>query len=187
MPCCAIATAGRQPQASSTPPEHRCSAVIPSAALRDSSASSALNDRPQSPNGVQPMKTTLTAAALMRAAAPLAAQAADRDTAGVRAALGHYLAAHATGDGAHNAIVFHPVAMLFFTDNGQFRSRTGVEYIAGFTGKPAADEAQRRRRIVFVDAEGDAGAGKVELDYPTVRFVDYLTLLPIHGAGKIVY
>ncbi len=132
------------------------------------------------------MKPILAAAALAFAAAPLAAQAADRDTAGVRAALEHYLAAHATGDGAHNALVFHPVAMLFFTDNGQFRSRTGVEYIAGFSGKPAADEAQRRRRIVFVDAEGDAGAGKVELDYPTVRFVDYFTLLRIDGEWKIV-
>jgi hypothetical protein len=132
------------------------------------------------------MKTMLAALALAFAAAPLAAQAADRDTAGVRAALEHYLAGHATGDGAHNALVFHPVAMLFYTDNGQFRSRTGVEYIAGFNGQPAADEAQRRRRIVFVDAEGDAGAGKVELDYPQVRFVDYFTLLRINGEWKIV-
>ena len=132
------------------------------------------------------MKTILTTAAFLLAAAPLAAQGADRDTAGVRAALEHYLQAHATGDGAHNALVFHPVAMLFSTDNGQFRSRTGVEYIAGFNGQPAPDEAQRRRRIVFVDAEGDVGAGKVELDYPQVRFVDYFTLLRIQGEWKIV-
>ncbi len=132
------------------------------------------------------MKPIFAAAALVLAAGPLAAQSADRDTAGVRAALEHYLQAHATGDGAHNALVFHPVAMLFFTDNGQFRSRTGVEYIAGFTGQPAPDEPRRRRRIVFVDAEGDAGAGKVELDYPTVRFVDYFTLLRINGEWKIV-
>ena len=41
-------------------------------------------------------------------------------------------------------------------------------------------------RVVFVDAEGDVGAGKVELDYPQVRFVDYFTLLRIQGEWKIV-
>ena len=39
---------------------------------------------------------------------------------------------------------------------------------------------------IVVDAEGDAGAGKVELDYPTVRYVDYFTLLRINGEWKIV-
>ncbi|MGH7585773.1 MAG: nuclear transport factor 2 family protein [Gemmatimonadales bacterium] len=123
---------------------------------------------------------------LLLAPAPLLAQAAAPDTAGVRAAVEHYLQGHATGDGRHFQIVFHPVSMLFFTDNGQFRSRTGVEYVAGAPGKPADDEAQRKRRIVFVDADGDAGAAKVELDYPQVRFVDYFTLLKIDGQWKIM-
>jgi Putative lumazine-binding len=123
---------------------------------------------------------------LLLAPAPLFAQAAAPDTAGVRAAVEHYLQGHATGEGRHFQMVFHPVSMLFFTDNGQFRSRTGVEYIAGAPGKPADDEAQRKRRIVFVDADGDAGVAKVELDYPQVRFADYFTLLKIDGQWRIM-
>jgi hypothetical protein len=125
---------------------------------------------------------------LLLVAPAVHAQAAPSapDTAGVRAAVEHYLQGHATGDGRHFQMVFHPVSMLFFTDNGQFRSRTGVEYVAGAPGKPADDEAQRKRRIVFVDADGDAGVAKVELDYPQVRFIDYFTLLRLNGEWKIM-
>lgn len=104
----------------------------------------------------------------------------------VREALGHYLAGHATGDGAHHQMVFHPEAKLFFNRDGQFSTRTSADYIAGSPGKPAADEAQRKRRIAVVDVTGDAAMAKVELDYPTVFFTDYFTLLKIDGKWKIV-
>ncbi len=69
----------------------------------------------------------------------------------VRAALEHYLAGHATGDGAHHKMVFHPDSRLYFNRDGKFSTRTSAEYIAGSPGKPAADEALRKRRIVSVD------------------------------------
>lgn len=108
------------------------------------------------------------------------------DERGVREALEHYLAGHATGDGAHHKMVFHPDAKLFFNRDGQFATRTSAEYIAGSPGKPAADEAQRKRRIAVVDVTGDAAMAKVELDYPTVFFTDYFNLLKIDGKWMIV-
>jgi len=104
----------------------------------------------------------------------------------VRAALEHYLAAHATGDGAHHKVVFHPDAKLFFNRDGKFSTLTSAEYIAGSRGKPAADEAQRKRRIALVDVTGDAAMAKVELDYPTVFFTDYFSLLKVDGKWMIV-
>jgi hypothetical protein len=59
-------------------------------------------------------------------------------------------------------------------------------YIGGFGGAPAADEAQRRRRVVMVDVAGDAAIAKVELDYPAARFVDYFQLLKVGGEWKLV-
>ena len=104
----------------------------------------------------------------------------------VRAALEHYLAGHATGDGAHHKMVFHPDSKLYFNRDGKFSRRTSAEYIAGSPGKPAADEAQRKRRIVSVDVTGDAAMAKIELDYPQTFFTDYFNLLKVDGKWMIV-
>lgn len=53
-------------------------------------------------------------------------------------------------------------------------------------GKPAEDEAKRRRWIESVEVSGNAAIAKIILDYPTVKFVDYMTLLKIDGEWKIV-
>jgi hypothetical protein len=108
------------------------------------------------------------------------------EEAAVRAALEHYLAGHVTGEGKHFSMVFHPESKLFFNRDGQFATRTSAEYIAGASGKPAADEARRKRRIVMVDVTGDAAVAKIELDYPDVFFTDYFTLLKVNGEWKIV-
>jgi hypothetical protein len=104
----------------------------------------------------------------------------------VRAALNHYLLGHSTGDGAHHRMVFHPESKLTFIRNGAYTTRTAEEYISGSSGKPPADEAQRKRRIVSVDVTGDAAIAKIELDYPTTFFTDYFTLLKINGKWMIM-
>lgn len=120
------------------------------------------------------------------AAGTLALRGERHEEREVRAALDHYLQGHATGDGAHFRLVFHPDSKLYFNRDGKFTTRTAEEYITGATGKPAADEAQRRRRIVSVDVAGDAAQAKVELDYPTVLFTDYFNLLRVDGKWMIV-
>ncbi|HEU4557766.1 MAG TPA: nuclear transport factor 2 family protein [Longimicrobium sp.] len=139
------------------------------------------------------------AAALLAAAAtPLAAQTAaapagnaaaasqSGEEAAVRAALQHYLNGHATGRGEEFAQVMHPEMKMMFVRDGQFTQRTSAEYIGGASGRPAADEAQRRRWIESVDVTGNAAQAKIVLDYPTARLTDYMTLLKIDGQWKIV-
>jgi hypothetical protein len=104
----------------------------------------------------------------------------------VRVPLEHYLQGHATGDGAHFRAAFHPEAKLFFIREGKLSTRTSEEYIAGARGTPPADEAQRKRWIESVDIAGNAAVAKIILDYPTTRFVDYMSLLKIEGEWKIV-
>jgi len=115
-----------------------------------------------------------------------AARAEDRDEAGVRAAVEHYLRGHATGLGEHHRRAFHPEAKLFFTREGRLAQMTSEEYISRSPGRPAADEAERRRRIASVDVTGDAAVAKVVLEYPQVTFTDYMSLLKIEGEWKIV-
>ena len=73
-----------------------------------------------------------------------------------------------------------------FTVEGKYTTRSFAEYIKGFDGKPAADEKDRKRAIESIDVAGNAAVARVILDYPTVRFVDYMTLLKIDGEWKIV-
>jgi Putative lumazine-binding len=115
---------------------------------------------------------------------PTSAQ--DKDEAGVRQAIEYYFQGHATGNGEHHKKAFHTEAKLFWIRDGQFAQRTSAEYIAGASGKPAADEAQRKRTIEMIDITGNAAVAKVVLDYPQVRFTDYMSLLKINGEWKIV-
>lgn len=131
------------------------------------------------------MRCLILAAALTFAVLP--AQAQEKDEAGARAAVNHYLAGHATGSAVEFAAAFHPKAMLYWNRDGGFAERTLADFIAAAaTGKPAADEAQRRRWIESLDVTGNAGMAKVVLDYPSVRFVDYLSLVKADGAWRIV-
>lgn len=111
-------------------------------------------------------------------------QASEKDA--VRVPLENYIKGHATGDGEYMKKAFHTEGNLIFIRDGKYSTRSFTEYIAGFTGKPAADEANRRRAIESVDFAGNAAVARIVLDYPTVKFVDYMTLLKINGEWKIV-
>jgi len=60
------------------------------------------------------------------------------------------------------------------------------EYIARAPGKPAADEALRKRRITHTEITGNAAIGRIELDYPSAFLVDYMTLLKDNGRWVII-
>jgi hypothetical protein len=113
-------------------------------------------------------------------------QAQTDDKVAVRVPLENYIKGHATGDGEYMKKAFHTEGNLIFIRDGKYTTRSFADYIAGFTGKPAADEAQRQRRIEAVDVSGNAAVAKIILDYPTARFVDYMSLLKINGEWKIV-
>lgn len=117
-------------------------------------------------------------------ATPARAQHPEEEA--VRAAVGHYLLGHATGDGSHYEQVFHPESKLFWVRDGALNQRTSAEYIAGAPGHPADDEAQRQRRIAMIDITGNMAVVKVELDYPTALITDYFSMLKIDGEWKII-
>ena len=112
------------------------------------------------------------------------AQTPEKDA--VRVPLENYLKGHATGDGEFMRKAFHTEGNLIFIRDGKYTTRSFADYIAGFTGKPAADEAQRKRSIESIDVAGNAASAKIILDYPATRFVDYMSLLKIDGEWKIV-
>ena len=123
---------------------------------------------------------------LIAALNPLQILAATPDeTAEARKPLEAYLKGHASGDGAYMRQAFLPSAHIEGIRDGKFLSWTAEEYIAGFKGKPPADEAQRKRSIDAVDVSGNAAMARVTLDYPNGIFTDYFVLLKLDGEWKI--
>lgn len=125
-------------------------------------------------------------AAQSTAALPAPAPASADEEAAVRIPLEAYLRGHATGDKDAFRRAFWPEARLWWVRDGQLATRTSEEYINGGSGRPAADEAQRNRRIVSVHVTGNAAIGIIELDYPATRFIDYMALLKVGDEWRII-
>lgn len=113
-------------------------------------------------------------------------QNSDLDMAAVRIPLEYYLTGHATGNPDVMRKAFHTEGKLIFMRDGKYTTRTFEEYVGGMNGKPAPDESSRKRWIESIDVAGNAAMAKIILDYPAVRFVDYMSLLKIDGEWKII-
>lgn len=104
----------------------------------------------------------------------------------VAAPLENYIAAQATGNGELIRKAFDSEAKVMFISDGKFTEWTAEEFAARFNGKPDADEAKRKRSFDVLDVYGNAAIARVTLDYPNVKFTDYMTLLKIGGEWKII-
>lgn len=113
------------------------------------------------------------------------AQTPEKDAA--RVPLENYIKAHATGDPEYARKAFHTEGNMIWIRDGKFTMESFDSFIKrAFTGKPAADEDKRKRAIEAIDITGNAAVARIVLDYPSVKFVDYMTLLKINGEWKIV-
>jgi Putative lumazine-binding len=110
--------------------------------------------------------------------------AQDKDL--IKVPLDNYLQGHATGKGEFHQKAIYPESRLLWVRDGKLNQRTTAEYIKGSSGKPADDEASRKRWVEMVEIKGNAAIAKIILDYPTAYFVDYFALLKIDGEWKIV-
>lgn len=127
----------------------------------------------------------LSAAALAVGAQAWADDPVVDETALARKPIEAYLQGHATGDPAYMRAAFLPSAHIEGLREGKFVSWTADEYISRFGGKPAADEAQRTRRIDSVEINGTAGTARATLTFPNAVITDFFVLLKVDGEWKI--
>ena len=116
--------------------------------------------------------------------APASAQQSNDERA-VRAVIETYFRGHATGIADTMRAAFHPTAHIEGLRNGAFVSWTLDQYVAGFRGQPAADEAARTRVIDAVDITGTAAMAKATLKHGATTFTDYFVLLRVDGRWAI--
>lgn len=134
------------------------------------------------------MKTLIFIAAIALLPATASAQPQSLEDAAVRKAIAdHYFKALATGSGEPLKGMFVDEGRMMWVQDGQLRTRTSADFIGGFKGTPAPEEAKRVRRVLMTDVSGDVAIAKVELDYPDTRFIDYFTLAKVGGEWKIIH
>lgn len=120
-------------------------------------------------------------------AVPVAAgEPSPEDRKGIETAIGYYFEGHAKGSGDAMRKAFAPEAQLFWIADSVLKTRTSEDFAAAFKGNVAQDEAQRKRTIEFIDVTGDVAIAKLVLDYPAVKFTDYMSLAKVGGEWKIV-
>ncbi len=81
---------------------------------------------------------------------------------------------------------FHPDAAVIGTkDDGALDWQAFQNWVL-YTRGDAPDPTGRINRILSIDISGNAAVVKTELDWPRVRYIDYLSLMKIDGEWKIV-
>lgn len=113
-------------------------------------------------------------------------RASEADAAAARVPLESYINAHATGNPEYIRKAFFPDAKIMAFRDGKLLNLSVEEFASRFSGKPAADESQRKRRIDSLDITGNAGVARILLDYPDATLIDYMSLLKVNGEWKIV-
>lgn len=136
------------------------------------------------------MKTSIRSLALAAALllpASAMAQASDREA--VDLVMQKFMRAYTTADNALATQVFRKDGVMIgysVARGSSLLMRTGEQFAEGFNGKPAADEAQRKRSYEIVDVAENLAAARVMLDYPGWRGVDYVVLLKTDGKWMIM-
>ena len=115
----------------------------------------------------------------------LAQASSSSDEAAVRAAINQYFRGHATASAEEMRKAFLPTAHIEGNRQGKFVSWTVDDYVGNFKGKPAADEASRKRTIDSIDLSGTAAMAKATLVHGRTTFTDYFVLLKVDGEWKI--
>jgi hypothetical protein len=110
----------------------------------------------------------------------------DREAELVKIPLNNYIQGHATGNPEFMRKAFYKDARIMAFRDGKVMNWDVEEFAKRFDGNSAKDEAERKRKIERIDISGTAAIAKISLDYPTIKFIDYMALLKIDGEWKIV-
>lgn len=129
-------------------------------------------------------KTSLLLVVLISSITNLQAQSNAEDHAAISTTLNYYLEGGTQNDFSTLSKAFHPNAtMKSVGDNGIKETNAVAFFKKGMKPGPAQN---RKTRIISIDISGTAANARLEIEYDTFTFIDYMHLLKINGEWKIV-
>lgn len=112
-------------------------------------------------------------------------QAQDSDYTMIEKTVSYYLDGGTNNDFETLKKAFHETAQMIYVDKeGKHQAVNALEFF-GRVVKPGPKQ-DRQTRIVSIDVAGHTANAKLEIEYPTFSFIDYMNLLKIEGEWKIV-
>jgi hypothetical protein len=114
------------------------------------------------------------------------AASADSDRQAIEQTIGYYFAASDNGDADALGRAFHPEAKMIFVRDGKLTQVTIPEWQDRIRKNPNPPVKANWRKVVSVDISGEAAVARVESDFATFQFIDYMSLLKVDGEWKIV-
>lgn len=105
---------------------------------------------------------------------------------GIRKTVQAYFDGVTNNDVARLDAAFHPEARLSTSNSKGVLYNTSYQDWKKFTSQPAGDTAGRNNRIADIKLMGNAAVVTTVLDWPTVRYVDYLSLVKVGEEWKIM-
>lgn len=131
------------------------------------------------------MKRIFSLLAFTLLVSPVFAQSGAEQYPAVAQAVNYYLEGGTNNDFETLKKAFHETATMKFIANGEeYREVNAIEFFK--KGMKPGPKQNRKTRIVSVDIAGDAAFAKLEIEYPTFTFVDYMHLLKVDDEWKIV-
>ncbi|MEM6723106.1 MAG: nuclear transport factor 2 family protein [Bacteroidota bacterium] len=113
------------------------------------------------------------------------AQSMQDDHSAIATTLNYYLEGGTNDNFETLKKAFHPDARMRYVSDGAFKDVNVLEFF-GSRMKRGGRPANRETRIANIDLAGHAATARLEIVYPTFKFIDYMTLLKINGDWLIV-
>ena len=111
-------------------------------------------------------------------------QEADRKA--IEQTIGYYFTASDNGDADALGRAFHPEAKMLLVRDGKLAEVTIPDWQDRIRKNPNPPTKANWRKVVSVDISGEAAVARVESDFATFQFIDYMSLLKVDGEWKIV-
>ena len=109
--------------------------------------------------------------------------AQDSDYQKVEKTLNYYLEGGTNNDFSILKKAFHETATMKFIGE-QYKEVNALEFFENVI-KPGPKQ-NRQTRMDYINISGNAASAKLEIEYATFTFIDYMNLLNIDGEWKIV-
>ena len=110
--------------------------------------------------------------------------AQESDYALVEKTVSYYLDGGTNNDFDTLKKAFHGTATMKYIGGEGYTEVNALEFF-GSRMKPGPKQ-DRKTRIASIDIAGNSANAKLEIEYPTFTFIDYMNLLKIDGEWKIV-
>ncbi len=110
--------------------------------------------------------------------------AQESDYAQIEKTVSYYLDGGTNNDYETLKKAFHKNATMKYIAKGTYKEVNALEFFKRVI-KPGP-KSNRKTKIAYINVTGDVASAKLEIEYATFSFIDYMNLLKIDGEWKVV-